>query len=180
SSFRQYMDDFFEALTNLSTNPSDFSYREPVKETAIALTKHIKETAKRLENLKNETEFIIETKVKQVNDIGDQIAALNKQIYALEIDGNSANDLRDQRDLLVDELSKIVNVRVDESTDGKYKVSVSGITLVDHDYVTKMEYGPKDKKDINGPKELKWSNGNYINLRSGELKGLLDLVDGDG
>ncbi|MEY8303835.1 flagellar hook-associated protein FlgK [Anaerosalibacter bizertensis] len=180
SSFRQYMDDFFEALTNLSTNPSDFSYREPVKETAIALTKHINETAKRLENLKNETEFIIETKVKQVNDIGDQIAALNKQIYALEIDGNSANDLRDQRDLLVDELSKIVNVRVDESIDGKYKVSVSGITLVDHDYVTKMEYGPKDKDNINSPKELKWSNGNHINLRSGELKGLLDLVDGDG
>src|SRR5699024_10860259 len=53
SSFRQYMDDFFEALINLSTNPSDFSYREPVKETAIALTKHINETAKRLENLKN-------------------------------------------------------------------------------------------------------------------------------
>ena len=178
SSFRQYMDDFFDALTNLSTNPSDFSYREPVKETAIALTKHINETAKRLENLKNETEFIIETKVKQVNDIGDQIAALNKQIYELEINGNPANDLRDQRDLLVDELSKIVNVRVDESIDGKYKVSVSGITLVDHDYVTKMEYKPKD--NINDPKVLKWSNDNDIDLRSGELKGLLDLVDGDG
>ncbi|MBW4827895.1 MAG: flagellar hook-associated protein FlgK [Clostridiaceae bacterium] len=180
SSFRQYMDDFFESLTNLSTNSSDFSYREPVKETAIALTKHINETAKRLENLKNETEFVIETKVKQINDIGEQIAALNKQIYALEIDGNSANDLRDQRELLVDELSKIVNVRVDESKDGKYKVSISGITLVDHDYITKMEYRPKDKNDINSPKELKWANGNDINLKSGELKGLLDLVDGNG
>jgi len=39
---------------------------------------------------------------------------LNKQIYTAELDGNTANDLRDKRTLLIDELSKLVNIDVNE------------------------------------------------------------------
>lgn len=106
SSFRKYMDDFFSSLDELSKNPSDYAFRQPVKESALSLTKHINETAKRLENVRKETIFSIDTKVKQINDIADQVGNLNKQIYVLELDGKSANDLRDKRELLVDELSK--------------------------------------------------------------------------
>ena len=173
SSFRQYMDDFYAALETMSNNPSDFSYREPVKENALALTKHINESAVRLEELKKEMEFTIDAKVKNINSIANQIASLNRQIYSNEIDGRTANDLRDRRDLLVDELSKIVNVKVDESKDGKYRVNVSGVALVDHTHVNEV----KLTKDKTG---LKWSNDSSVNLKSGELKGLLDLYSGDG
>lgn len=171
SSFRQYLDDFFTSINELSKNPSDFSYRQPVKEASLALTKHINETAKRLENLRKDTMFSIDTKVKQANDIAYQISSLNKQIYSLEIDGKSANDLRDKRELLVDNLSKIANVKVDESPEGKYRVSISGVSIVDHDYVSEIEY--KDEK-------LQWANGGKLNLKGGELKGLIELVDEDG
>jgi flagellar hook-associated protein 1 FlgK len=173
SSFRQYLDDFYTSLDNMSKNPSDFSYREPVKENALALTKHINESAVRLEELKKETGFAIETNVKKINSIADQIASLNRQIYANELDGRKANDLRDRRDLLVDELSQMVNVKVDESKDGKYRVNISGVALVDHTHVNKVN----SSKDKTG---LQWSNGSNVNLRSGELKGLLDLYNGDG
>jgi len=170
NSFRQYMDDFFQSLEDLTTNPSDSSYREPVREAALALTKHINETAERLVNVKEETSFQIEAQVKKVNDIAAQISSLNGQIYSLEIDGKTANDLRDRRELLVDDLSKIVNVQVNEYSDGKYRVSIGGIALVNHKEVSEIKY----------ESELQWANGNALNLKSGSLKALQELYEGDG
>ncbi len=179
NSFRKYLDDFFSALDEMSTNPSDHSYREPVRETAYALTKHINETAFRLDNMKEEVDYSVETKVTMINDLADQIVSLNRQIYALEIDGRSANDLRDQREILIDELSEIVNVKLYESEDGKCKISVSGVTLINHDYTCRIEY-KAPKEDPQGQKELKWEDGNIVDLKTGELKGLMDILTGDG
>lgn len=184
SSFRQYLDDFYKSLEDLSKNPSDSSYREPVRENALALTKHINETAARLISLREDTKYSIEAKVKNINSIANQIASLNKQIYSIELGGYKANDLRDKRDLLVDELSEIVNVTVDETKDGKYKVSISGISLVDHmdvneisvNYDSNLAGGTKIDDKIT----ITWENGSKVNLKSGELKGLLDLYNGDG
>lgn len=170
NSFRQYMDDFFQSLEDLTTNPSDSSYREPVREAALALTKHINETAERLVNVKEETSFQIEAQVKKVNDIAAQISSLNGQIYSLEIDGKTANDLRDRRELLVDDLSKIVNVQVNEYSDGKYRVSIGGIALVNHKEVSEIKY----------ESELQWANGNALNLKSGSLRALQELYEGNG
>jgi flagellar hook-associated protein 1 FlgK len=177
NSFRKYMDDLYKSLDEMSKNPGDIAFREPVRENAMAFTKHINETAKRLENMKTETENSIETKVKYVNTLSSQIAALNKQIHSAEIDGRHANDLRDRRELLVDDLSKIVNVKVNEGADGKYNVSVGGISIVDHMDVNKMSFN-KDAVDVN--KMITWENGGTVNIKSGEIKGLTDMLTGDG
>ena len=161
----------------MSKNPSDFSYREPVRENALALTKHINETAARLHELREETKVSIDTKVRKINSIATQIASLNRQIYSNELDGRKANDLRDRRDLLIDELSQIVNVRVDESKDGKLRVNISGVSIVDHTDVNYMSVDVDEDTDIIS---IRWSNGSSVKLRSGELKGLLDLYNGDG
>lgn len=172
SSFRKYLDDFYSSLDEMSKNPSDMAFREPVRENAMAFTKHIQETAKRLQNMRKETEYTIEMKVKHVNSLGSQIAGLNRQIYSQELDGKQANDLRDRREVLVDELSKIVNVKVNESPNGKYNVSVSGISIVDHLDTNKINF-TKDG-------DIRWENGSSTNLKTGELKGLLDVYSGNG
>lgn len=177
SSFRQYMDDFYKSLEDMSKNPSDISYREPVRENALALTKHINETAERLIELREEIGFSIEAKVENVNSIANQIATLNRQIYANELDGRHANDLRDKRDLLVDQLSKIVNVKVDESEAGKFTVSIGGVTFVDHIDVSALKV---EEDSSNGDLIIKWGNDSKAKVESGELKGLLDLYNGDG
>ena len=143
------------------------------KKNALAFTKHINESAERLNELKKETQFSMETQVKTINNIATQIGSLNRQIHSDEIDGRFANDLRDRRDLLVDDLSKLVNVRTDEGADGKYRVSVSGVSIVDH--VDTWEVSLNEDRS-----ELQWSNGSKVNLRSGELKGMLELYNGDG
>lgn len=175
NSFRKYMDDFYKSLDEMSKNPSDLAFREPVRENAMAFTKHVNETAQRLENMKTETGYLIDTKVKHINSLSSQIAGLNRQIYAGEIDGKPSNDLRDRRELLVDELAKIVNVKVNESSDGKYNVSVGGISIVDHLYTNKISF-----KEINNEYKITWENGGDVNFKSGELKALMDMFTGDG
>lgn len=175
NSFRKYMDDFYKSLDEMSKNPSDMAFREPVIENAMAFTKHINETAKRLQDIKKETEYEVDTKIKHINSLSSQIAGLNRQIYSSELDGKPSNDLRDKRELLVDELSKIVNIRVNESPDGKYNVSMGGISIVDHLYTNKISF-----KEIDDEYKITWENGGEVNLKSGELKGLLDMLTGDG
>lgn len=179
SSFRKYMDDFYSSIDEMSKNPSDISYREPVRENAKAFTKHINETAKRLSDMKTETEYEIETKIKNINGLSRQIAGLNKQIHSAEVSGKPANDLRDRRELLVDELAKIVPIKVNESSDGKYRVSVGGISIVDHIHTNQVSF---KEIDNGGDKEYKilWENGGEVNPKSGELKGLMDMLTGNG
>lgn len=174
SSFRQYLDDFYGAMEYMSQNSSDLSYREPVRENALALTRHINESASRLENLKRDVKVAIDGKVKTINTLANQIASLNKQVYSHETSGRMANDLRDRRDLLLDELAQIVNIKVDEFDDGRLRVSISGVSLVDHLHVSQVQTSGDDNV------ELQWGNGSRIKLRSGEMKGLLDLYNGDG
>lgn len=179
SSFRKYMDEFFSSLEDLSKNPSDYSSRAAVREKAAALTMHIRETAERVDNLKKETDFSIGTKVTRINNIAKQIKNLNGQIYSLEIGGTKANDLRDRRELLVDQLSEIVNVQVSESEDGKYRVGIGGIALVNHIHANELEYKAEDPA-VSDEKEIMWDNGNKLILRSGELKGLVEVLNSDG
>lgn len=178
----KYADEFFKSLEDLSKNPSDNSYRVAVREKAIAMTNHLNETATKLYNLQKDVNYQIGAQVKKVNDIGYQIKNLNEQIYKLEIDGKMANDLRDQRDLLVGELSKIVNVQVSEQ-DGKFKVSIGGASLVEHSNLSKLKHPPRTvDSELSGEKlvQVEWENGNKVALKSGELKGLLDARDGTG
>ncbi|MTI46806.1 flagellar hook-associated protein FlgK [Sporosalibacterium faouarense] len=182
SSFRKNLDEFFQALETLSTAPSDYSNRALVREKAGALTNHLNETAQRLYSLQKELNFAVRTTGDQINDLASQIGTLNDQIYRIEIDGTTANDLRDKRDVLIDDLSKLVNIQTDDFN-GKLRVSIGGISLVNHNEVSKLKtttidnkYNPEEKLV-----QIEWETGNQVlEPKSGELKGLLDMRDGDG
>lgn len=179
----KYVDEFFTALEDLSKNPSDYSHRVVLRERAISMTKHLNETAEKLYELQRDANYQVSAKIKEINDLGSSIAKLNGQIYKMELDGSSANDLRDQRDLLVSQLSKIVNVQVNEQ-EGKYKVSIGGVSLVEHTDFNNLKYPPNTfESSIISSENLnlvQWENGTSVHVKSGELKGLLDIRDGTG
>lgn len=185
TSFREYMDNFYDSLNDMTKNPGDMSYRQPVLENAVSFTKHLNETSKRLEKARIDAEKELKLGVDKVNQIASQVSHLNHQIYMKEIDGHSANDLRDTREMLVDELSGIVNIKVSESPDGKYDISIAGNTLVQHTYVAEIHLNRIDKddagEDVLYPKmELKWHNGADVRFDSGEIKGFMDIINGNG
>lgn len=189
------IDQLFASIEDLSTNPTDMSYRTSFREKAVTLTKTLNETVKRLYKQQKDLNFEIKTKIKQVNDYADQISSLNSEIFAMEVDGSNANDLRDQRDLIVDKLSKLVDIEaeervinVEDSKDGKtveikkFEVRIGGMSLVDHSYTSKLKYPPDRMPNTLNPEEslykLEWESGGDVKLKGGEIKGLLEVRDG--
>src|SRR5258707_695290 len=69
--------------------------------------------------------------ISTVNRLASQIAAVNSEILPAEAGGNTANDLRDSRDLLVDQLSKLIPVSVIDRGNGSNQVMLGGMPLID-------------------------------------------------
>ncbi|QHW32591.1 flagellar hook-associated protein FlgK [Paenibacillus rhizovicinus] len=129
SGIRSVMDKFYQAWSDLSKDPENVTSRKIIRETALALTDSFNQTSKQLSDLSSDLTSSIDVKATQANTYTDTISSLNSEIRRIESLGDDANDLRDQRDLLVDKLSQIVNVDVTELPDG-YTVSMGGINLV--------------------------------------------------
>jgi len=127
---RSVIDNFWKAWSDLSKDPENITSRKIVRETAIALADAFNLTAKQLNDLSNDLTENIAVKTTEINSIVSAIANLNWQIQRLEGLGNNANDLRDQRDLLTDQLSRIVNITVQETPQG-YTINMGNINLVD-------------------------------------------------
>ncbi len=134
----------------------------------------------------------VKTTVNSINTISEQIVSLNKQINVIEINGGHANDLRDQRALLVDELSGYINTTVSEKEIGngatEFKVYVNGQELVDMYNCNKLlletrETGKRrNASDLDGLYDITWNNGLGFNMYSssltGSLKAAIDVRDG--
>ena len=124
------MGDFYKAWQNLSKNASTASTRVAVIEKGNMLADRIKTAGEQLQSQINSQYDDMRVTVNKVNETTDKIVQLNKNIMQQEAIGASANDLRDQRDLLVDELSKYMNLNVYEDEKGMYSVVSNGITMV--------------------------------------------------
>lgn len=193
---RKVMDEFFTSLEELSKKADDSTYRISVIEKANVLTASINRNGHELINSIRDINFDIKNKVEEINSLSSRIASLNKQIFSFELGGNKANDLRDQRNLLVDSLSSIVNINVSEvkgANDNSYlDIKIGGITLVNHTNYNKLatveeELTNAEKNgisDLGGGKISKvvWEgvSDQEVTIQSGELRGLLDIRDGDG
>ncbi|EGO62278.1 flagellar hook-associated protein FlgK [Acetonema longum] len=184
------MDKFWSAWKTVADNPADLGGRTVLREQGVALANAIQTSAKDLDNLISDINSTIKQKVTRVNEISEEILALNKQISRIEMgDLDHANDLRDRRDLLVDELSQLTGAQVTEDAKGNYIIQAGGATLVDARNTTKLKYKeitpglePTDADygfvrttiivDSPGPEVL-------ANFSGGELKGLIESRDVD-
>ncbi len=129
-SLNQGMADFFNAFQVLANNPESSAARQAVVSAAQAMSDTFNFIATELDNLRTEANGQIIAVVDDVNSITAQIADLNQQILSQEAAGAVANNLRDRRDLLLDELSQIIGIRMIETANGNINVSSAGISLV--------------------------------------------------
>lgn len=127
---RSVLEQFWNAWSDLSKDPENVTGRKIVRESALALVDAFNSISRQLDDLSADLTTSIGVKATEINTIIETIASLNTEIRRIEGLGDKANDLRDQRDLLVDNLSRIANVSVVESGAG-YTVSIGGIVVVD-------------------------------------------------
>jgi flagellar hook-associated protein 1 FlgK len=130
NSVRSKMDNFWNGWQELSQHASENEFRIGVLQRGRTLIDGIKNHYAGLSRLQTQVDDDIQITVTRVNEISRQIAALNGDIQRIKAQGDSPNDLLDRRDLLVDELSSIIDVTVTQKDPDEFMVHTSGHILV--------------------------------------------------
>jgi len=167
------LNQFWKGLETLSKDASSQEARETVKERGITLANTINHAFTQLDDIINDINYRISIKVNEINSIARQVSKLNLQIRQTEIGGASAADLKDKRDLLLDQLSNLVQFESYEDENGIFTVNVGGAILVKGPDSATMEFDTSVK---NG--KITWKEyGADVRILKGELKGLMELRD---
>jgi flagellar hook-associated protein 1 len=175
--FSSAMDKFWNSWQDLATNPDDESARVAVREQATQLVNSFNHFAGQLSDLQKSLDDDIQKRVGEINKLGHQIADLNVSIQTTELTGNAANDLRDRRDLLIDELSTYVNVQVVDQSGGSVAVQIGSMALVDRSNVSELE-SVVEGTGANVVHMMQFKDSKIApKITSGELSGLLDVRD---
>lgn len=193
SGFITYYSEFTKALETLYTNPADVSKRNAAIQAAQTLSTYFNDTSRSLDAYQDDTNLQINVMVDRINNAARNIAALNKQIQALELNGATANELRDQRANIVDELSQYVGITVVEKLSdtgsSSYSVRICNQSLVEGHIYNTLHLVARDgdqlrhDEDIEGLYDIVWSNGmnfsTYNESLTGMIKGYIDIRDGN-
>ena len=174
--------EFYSSWSSLSTSASTSSNRVSVISKAQSFIDSVKTASKQLQNQITSNYDELSSGITKINNITSQITQLNQNIMTTEANGASANDLRDQRDNLVDDLSKYTNLNVYEDSNGMYSVVSNGISLVNgvnkltlqmSDPIANSTYGVNDYNI-----EIKEAGTTFMPT-NGILKSLQDTVAED-
>jgi len=120
------IDKFFDAWQQLTTNPSGQVERDMVIQRGQLMGEAFAATYEELENVRNNLNNKIVSQIENLNEKISEIAKLNDRIFQVEISGQSANAARDQRDLLVEDLSQSLGVQTYTDNRGMLAVQLPG------------------------------------------------------
>jgi len=177
------LSDFYEGLSNLTTQPDSEEVRTNLQQNAIKLCEKMNYYYSQLVDLQDSYNDSMSATVDNINDLLTGIANYNEEIYAYEAGGQQANELRDRRNTMLDELSQLVDITYSEDSDGKLSVSVGGTTLVSHTDVTCLSAVADQTGEVSGQPDYYsiYLEGTSTELTysSGELQAYRDLRDGN-
>jgi flagellar hook-associated protein 1 FlgK len=175
----QAMSEFWNAWQDLVNNPSGNVERVTLLAKSETMATTFSSMYSSLEQIQKDIDISIGGTVEEINLIVEQIADLNRKIVDVELSGQSANDYRDSRDLLLKELSSMIDINTFENSDGSLTVSVSGgKPLVEGSYSWDLSTETAD-----GFEDIVWidNDGNTTNvtddISGGKLKGWIEARD---
>ena len=182
SGVQDAMEKFYQAWQDCSTTASSDTSRQNVinagQNFAQSLQIAAKQTKEQIDSLYDD----ISLSVVKMNRLMGQVVELNKNIAGIEATGAHANDLRDQRDLIVDQLTSMTDIAVYESANGMYTLVSNGTTLVNG--ITKVDLemsAPKNNTtySLSDYDIMIKQTGTVYTPGSGELKAQFEAVAED-
>lgn len=176
--FSSIFDEFYGALEDLKDSPGDSATRSQVKEYGQAVCDYLNDASSRLTDIKDGLNTSVKTTATQINSYADQIAALNQRISVVTATNGNSNTLKDQRNVLVDELTELTGCTVTQNDDSSMTVQLGSATLVDGSKSNNLIVSQDATSTMY---KLTWENtGETATITGGTLKAELDLRDGDG
>ncbi len=195
--FSKVFDQFaITGLEELLKNPSDASLKSQFVGYAGQLTDYFNGLYGNLQKMQKDINSEIKLQIDQINSIASSIASLNKQINTIELAGQKANELRDQRTKLLDELSQIVDVKTIETpiTDtndptretgaNRFIVKIAGGQLLvdDSEYntlevVARSNNEKVNQTDIDGLYDIYWVPSSMYNSYKADVTNNPDLAN---
>lgn len=157
--------EFWAAWHDLGNNPAGKAERATLVGRAGLLVDHFQSLYSDLMRLSTDMDINLGAGIEDVNSLTGQIADLNVQIITADKGVGAANDLRDKRDYLVQQLAELMDINYFEIGSGAYTImSNSGHILVETDRSWDLE--------LNGG-QVYWvsSTGAEVEMRSGDLQG---------
>ena len=125
------IDGFYNAWSDLSSNPSAATSKTLVQQRAQMLADTFHTYASQLTEVGTQASNSLADSIRTANTLITQIAQINKAIVPAEASGQQPNDLRDQRDLLIDQLSTFVPISVMDRADGSNQIVIGSVSIVD-------------------------------------------------
>ncbi len=188
--FQDSIEDLWEAMQELCKEPDSIVTRSSFIQTAVGFIERAETVYTQIKEYQLNLNSNIRNTVDRINEIADEIQRLNGEIQKYEASGmEHANDYRDQRNLLLDELSGIASISYKEHANGVVTVMLENQMLVSEDLVFHMD--TRLLENDTGMIEPYWSAfgdvpvynfdplpSSEANTDIGSLKGLL-LVRGD-
>lgn len=165
---------FWNSWRDLTNDPSNQAIRLTLREQASNLTASFRDSYAQMVQQRQHLDRQVLLRVETINSIAQQISALNDQIRQVVAVGDTPNDLRDRRDLLLDELSKIIRTSAFETESGVTMVSIGGIQIVGDSYLNQIE----TQLNAEGFRDLIWQHdGSAVKSNGGEIEGMLYVRD---
>ena len=120
----QALNEFWNSWSQLSNQPESESARIQVRERSDVLARRFRGMHSQLDGLRNEINGRLVATINKVNELGQKVAELNRQIISYESGQRNANDMRDARNQAIEELSELVDVNSFENPNGRVTVII--------------------------------------------------------
>jgi len=128
--------DIWEALNELSVYPEGIETRETLIETCVTFMNKMKDVQNGLYKYQLNLNGQIKTSVNRINELVKEIDDMNDKITHFETGGDQANDYRDTRNNLIDELSQYLDITVKENSNGRADIITEGKELLVNNSIT--------------------------------------------
>ncbi len=172
---RQALDTYWNSWKELESLPENYSVRKNLVENSKGLCNLLKSNYNKLNNLKKDLNIEVRIKVEEINNLTSQIKDLNSLIKGVSISGDNPNDLMDRRDLLINKLSKLINIDVKDSNFNQVNIFIGGTAVVreNNSFDLEAKLNPHT-----GVYDVQWKDTERLaEIRNGEIYSLVNFRD---